>query len=126
MWFITSFENYARRSFMIKIKKIMKTIINNYLFFQSQNIGKSSYKSSVFWVLISCCLLFFPSRKVFVCCRFWWSKDRLCWLPFIECWLLLYKYINFRYQNIKNVVSYRFCLRVYTSRCIATLCNIFS
>ena len=54
----------------------------NTIFTLKQIIDKNSYKSSVFWVLISCCLflLFFPEG--FLCCRFCLSKNTLYWLPF--------------------------------------------
>ena len=105
----------------------MGIILDNYnaIFVLSQNIDKNNYKSSVLWVLISCCLLllFFPGLNVHECCRFYLSKDRLRWLSFIAC-KLLSEYIYFRYQNTKKIVFYRCCFRVYTSRCM-TLCSIF-
>ena len=66
MWFIIRFANHAR-GWKIENEKNCNTI-----FVLSQNIDKNNYKSSVFWFPISCCLLFlfFPSLKVFVCCRF--------------------------------------------------------
>ena len=77
---------------------------HNIIFVLSQNFDKSSYKSSVFWVLISCSLslLLFPGLKVFVCYRFYLSKGRLCWYPFIHSMLTSFQIYLFQQSEYQE------------------------